>query len=144
MLVTRSKWLPSSAVLMSYKYTEFVGLYQLDTTDAKTIVTALKEVMVALNLDIHRLRGQCYDGASTMSGAKSGVAKQILEEEPRAFYTHCYGHALNLAASDTIKGDSVLKNAMDTVHELCKLIMFSPKHDAAFHKFVTTRLEPVD
>lgn len=90
---------------------EFVGLYQLDTTDAKTIVTVLK---VALNLDIHRLRGQCYDGASAMSGAKSGVAKQILEKEPRAHYTHCYGHALNLAASDTIKGVSTLKNAMDT------------------------------
>ena len=120
---------------------EFVGLYQLDTTDAKTIVTALRDIMVALNLDIHRLRGQCYDGASTMSGAKSGVAKQILEEEPRAFYTHCYGHALNLAASDTIKGVSVLKNAMDTTHELCKLIKFSPKRDAAFHK-LKAELQP--
>ena len=96
--------------------------------------------MVALNLDIHRLRGQCYDGASTMSGAKSGVAKQILEEEPRAFYTHCYD-ALNLAASDTIKGVSVLKNAMDTTHELCKLIKFSPKRDAAFHK-LKAELQP--
>jgi hypothetical protein len=38
-----------------------------------------------------------------MSGAKSGVSTQILKEEPRAIYTHCYGHALNLAAGDTIK-----------------------------------------
>ena len=71
--------------MMSCKCTKSVGLYQLDTTDAKMIVTALRDVMVALNLDIHRLRGQCYDGASTMSGAKSGVAKQILEEEPLEF-----------------------------------------------------------
>ena len=48
---------------------EWLKRKNLDTTDAKTIVTALKDVMVALNLDIHRLRGQCYDGASTMSGA---------------------------------------------------------------------------
>jgi len=24
-------------------------------------------------------------------------------EEPRALFTHCYGHALNLAASDSVK-----------------------------------------
>ena len=45
-----------------------------------------------------------------------------------------HGHALNLVASDTIKGVTVLKNAMDTTHELSKLIKFSPKRDAAFHK----------
>ena len=66
---------------------EFVGLYQLDTTDAKTIVSVLKDVILALNLDIHKLRGQCYDEASTMSGAKAGVAKMILDEEPCAYYT---------------------------------------------------------
>ena len=36
-----------------------------------------------------------------MSGLKSGVT--TLEEEPEALYTHCYGHALNLACGDTIK-----------------------------------------
>ena len=79
-------------------------------------MAVLKDVILALNLDIHILRGQCYDKASAMSGAKSGIAKQILEEEPRAYYTHCYGHALNLAAGDTIRGVSVLKNALDTTH----------------------------
>ena len=54
---------------------EFMGLYQLDTTDARTIVTVLKDVILALNFNIHRLRRQCYDAASTMSGAKLGVAK---------------------------------------------------------------------
>ena len=34
-----------------------------------------------------RCRGQCYDGASTMKGPRSGVAKQLLDEEPRAIYT---------------------------------------------------------
>ena len=36
---------------------EFVVLYQLDTTDAKTNVAALKDVVILiLHLDIHRLR----------------------------------------------------------------------------------------
>ena len=59
-----------------------------------------------------------------MLGVKSGVAKQILEVEPHAYYTHYYDYVLNLAASDTIRGVSVLKNAIDTTHELLKLIKF--------------------
>ena len=84
---------------------EFVGLCQRTpcATDAKTVIAVLKEVILALNLDIHRLRGQCYDGASTMSGAKSVVAKQILEEEPCTYYMHWNSHAFNLAAGDTIR-----------------------------------------
>ena len=35
------------------------------------------------------------------------MAKKILDEEPRAIYTHCYGHALSLACSDAIKGSQV-------------------------------------
>ena len=76
------------------------------------------------------MRGQCYDGASTMSGIKIGVAKLFMDKEPSAIYTHCCGHALNLATGDTIKRCSVMKNTLDTVHEICKLVKCSPKRDA--------------
>ena len=48
-----------------------------------------------------KCRGQCYDGANTMRGPKSGVATQLLRDEPRAVYVHCYGHALNLVVGYT-------------------------------------------
>lgn len=51
---------------------------------------------------------------SAMSGSKTGVAKQIRDLEPRALFTHCYGHVLNLAASDTIKKSKVMKDALET------------------------------
>ena len=35
-----------------------------------------------------KLRGQCYDGASNMRGARNGVAKQLQDVEPRAIYLH--------------------------------------------------------
>ncbi len=54
------------------------------------------------------------DVASTMAGSKAGVAVQIQELEPRAVFTHCYGHALNLAVSDTIKQSPVMKDCLDT------------------------------
>ena len=66
-----------------------------------------------------------------MSGAKSGVAKQIQDEE---VYMHCYGHALNLACSAAIKGCKITKDALDSAYELIKLIKFSPKRQAIFDK----------
>lgn len=51
-------------------------------------------------------RGQCYDGASVMKGAKSGVTKQICDLERRAV-SHCNGHSLNLAIYDAIKVSQV-------------------------------------
>jgi hypothetical protein len=67
-------------------------------------------------------RGQCYDGASTMSGCKNGLAKLIQDAEPRALYTHCYGHALNLAAQDTISSIEIMRNALDFGIKIIKLV----------------------
>ena len=81
-------------------------------------------MLTSHELSLSKARGQCYDGASNMSGAKSGVAKQIQDEEKRAVYMHCYGHALNLACSAAIKGCKITKDALDSAYELIKLIKF--------------------
>ena len=47
----------------------------------------------------------------------------------RAVFTHCYGHALNLAVSDCVKQCKVMKMALDVIAEVT-----SPKRDAAFDK----------
>ena len=69
-------------------------------------------------------RCQCYDGVSNMSGPRSGVAKKLRDEEPHALYLHRHGHALNLAAGDSIKKCKVTKDALDV--EVLKLVN-SPK-----------------
>ena len=82
---------------------EFIGLYQMESTDANSIVAMTRDVMLRLNISFAKLSGQCYDGAASMSGVRKGVSTQILKEEPRAVYTYCYGNSLNLACCDTIK-----------------------------------------
>ncbi len=82
---------------------EFIGLYLCPNIKADTIVSVLKDVLVRLNLDLSRCHGQCYDGGSNMAGARNGVETQILMQEPRALFTHRYGHALSLAVADSIK-----------------------------------------
>ena len=52
-----------------------------------------------------------------MSGYKSGVATIIREEEPRAIYTHCYGHSLNLACNDILSDNASLKEMPLTQHK---------------------------
>lgn len=87
-----------------------MGLYHVPTIESATLVSMVKDVFLRMNLSVNKLRGQCYDGASTvMKGAKSGVAKQICDLESRAVYTHCYGHSLNLAASDTLKDSKIMR-----------------------------------
>ena len=65
-----------------------------------------------------------------MSEAKSGVQKEIKDEEPRALYNHCNAHALNLACSESITQIKVMRGALETTHEITKLIKKSPKRDA--------------
>ena len=113
---------------------EFIGLYATSSTTAESLVSIIKDTLLRMNLKIEHCHGQCYDGASAMSGAKKGVAKILTDAEPRAVYTHCYGHALNLGVSDCIKQCKVMKSALDVVVEISKLIKKSPKRDSSFEK----------
>ena len=109
-------------------FEDFIGLNHMERINASSIVAALKDVLMRMNLSTSRMRGQCYDGCSTMTGAKKGVVKSMMEEAPRSIFVHCYGHVLhvNLAASDAVKANTVLRNALDITHEITKLVKLSP------------------
>lgn len=124
------RWVDNALVA----HEEFVGLYLTDSITSEALVAVIKDTLLRMNLKIEHCRGQCYDGASSMSGAKKGVAKMLHDEEPRAIFTHCYGHALNLAVGDCVKQCKVMKTAFEVVAEVSKLIKKSPKRDAAFEK----------
>lgn len=108
---------------------DFVGFHQLPNVNAETIYSVLKDVISRLQLSLHDCRGQCYDGASNMLGKKSGVAKRIQDEQPKAHVTHCHCHSLSLGVKDTIKGSKILNDEMDTSREIVKLIKLSPKRE---------------
>ena len=108
---------------------EFVWLYYLSVIDAQSIVDAIKDAFLRFQISFTKFRVKCYDGCSTMAGARAGVAVKIQEVEPRAVLTHFYGHALNLAMSDTITKVQRMKDCLDTCYEIVKLIKFSPKQE---------------
>ena len=68
---------------------EFIKLERVRATD---IADAIIECLENLGFSLSDLRGQGYDGASTMSGVRFGVQARICERQPKAHYTHCAGH----------------------------------------------------
>jgi len=96
---------------------EFVTFLKLERVRAVDIANAIVGCLEGLGLSLNNLRGQGYDGASTMSGKKSGVQKHIREKQPKALYTHCAGHSLNLVM---VSSCSVLivRNTIDRIKSL--------------------------
>ena len=115
-------------------FEDCVGLYATDRTDAASLTKLSKDVLLRLSLPLNRCRGQCFDGASNMSGRRSGVATRIQQEEPRALYVHCMGHSLNLAVQDTCRSIKVMADTFDTVLELSKVFKYSAKKKAILLK----------
>ena len=129
-LVLMIRWVDQDLMV----HEDFIGLHQVDSIEAKVIYAAIEDMLLRIDLPMHKIRGQCFDGASNMSGKRNGVAKLITDKEPKALYTHCYGHSLNLAVMDSVKGSPLMKRALDCTHEITKLIKFSPRRDVLFEK----------
>ena len=81
------------------------------------------------------IRGQCYDGASNMSGLVSGCKSIVQQEAPLALYFHCAAHRLNLAVVSACKIQS-FKNAESYVGEIARFFKYSAKRQQASDKAI--------
>ena len=114
---------------------DFIGSYNVNNIKAEdSLVAVIKDVLIRLNIPLSNARGQCYNGANNMYGIKNGVSNKILSENPKAFFTRYFGHALNLAVGDMVKTTRFLKDSMDTTYNNSNLIKKSPKRDAMLRK----------
>ena len=62
-----------------------VALLKLPRVRAVDIADAITETLTNFGVSLDSLKGQGYDGASTMSGAKSGVQARIRENNQRQY-----------------------------------------------------------
>ena len=74
----------------------FLTLHHVVDTTSEALKVVLFGILDKYNLSISRIRGQGYDGASNMRGEFNGLQKKILDENPHAFYVHCFAHRLQL------------------------------------------------
>ncbi|XP_023735810.1 uncharacterized protein LOC111883719 [Lactuca sativa] len=78
----------------------FLGFLIVDNTTGKGLYDAIVDEIKNIGLDINDVRGQGYDNGSNMKGKHQGVQKRLLDINPRAFYTLCGCHSLNLVICD--------------------------------------------
>ncbi|XP_071522625.1 LOW QUALITY PROTEIN: uncharacterized protein Atac2 [Panulirus ornatus] len=119
---------------------EFIGLNKLEMIDAPSVTSMIKDVLLQMNLSMQNARGQCYDGCSSL-GEKKNVATQIKQCEPRCLYCDCCGHSLSLTCVDLIKNIRLINEALETTHEITRLIKEFPKCDAEVENMKKTMNE---
>ena len=75
------------------------------------------------------MRGQCYDGASSMSASWAG------SNAPKATYVHCSSHKLNLAIVSACK-ISTFKNTESYIGEISCFFAYSAKRQRLLDKAI--------
>ena len=64
---------------------------------------------------------------------KSAVARErVKREQPAALHVHCLAHCLNLCLQDAGRICSHVRDTLELIVELVKLIKYSPKRSSLF------------
>jgi hypothetical protein len=104
----------------------FLDFIEMDRITGAALAKAILDRLALWNLPLSHLRGQCYDGASNMSGARAGCKSIILNNAPKALYVHCAAHKLNLAIVSGCK-IRLFRSTEGTIGEIARFFNFSPK-----------------
>ena len=99
---------------------------------AEKIKSALQD---KYGLDMINLRGQCYDGAGNISGVRNGLASRVTQEFPKAVYTWCSSHKLNLCVAKFCDITEV-RNMIDKASEVAVFFDYSPQRQRAFEEHI--------
>lgn len=102
----------------------FVDFLEVERVTGRVLGDAILKWLSEHNISPSDMRGQCYDGASNMSGARLGVKSVVQEAAPKAMYFHCAAHRLNLSVVSACKIQA-FKNAESYIGEIARFFSFS-------------------
>ena len=114
---------------------EFIEYIEVDNTSGLNLSDTILKKLSEWDLDISKLRGQGYDGASNMSGRFKGVKTRILEKQPLALYTHCVAHNLNLVIVESCQLPEI-RNMIGTVKQVIIFFRESAQRNSVFKSFL--------
>lgn len=109
----------------SFKIREdFLMFVPVQEVTGSALAKTVLETLSSLGLDLNKLRGEGYDGASVMRGQFRGVQACIKQKLPLTVYTYCSSHNLNLCLSEASKVPSI-RNCMGIISEVCAFFHMS-------------------
>jgi hypothetical protein len=103
----------------------FLGIVSVKGTSAKSLKEALEKMLSINGLSLSSIRGQGYDGASNMRGKFGGLRTLIQNENPSAYYVHCFAHQLQLALVACAKAHKGVSGFFGNVNILVFLVFSS-------------------
>ena len=104
----------------------FTGFVEISSVSAESISAAVLAHLSRTEVDLPKLVGQGYDGASTVTGHVSGVQKRIRKKYPPAIFVHCAAQCLNLVINDQSRV-SIVRSTCDIIRETIRFFRESPK-----------------
>ena len=113
----------------------FADFIEVERITGKDIAHAIIQSLDKWDIPLQHLRGQCYDGASNMAGARSGCSAIIREKAPLAVYHHCAAHRLNLAVVSACK-IMAFRNTESYIGEMARFFHFSAKRQRLLDKVI--------
>ena len=123
--------------------TAFLKMVDLFDGTARSIEKALLDVCNECGIHFSKVFSFGSDGASVMTGVRTGVATRLKQHNPEMISFHCGAHKLALASSQAAQYVPYLKTFDSNLVTLYYHFANSPVREAAFHEVQRVLDEPV-
>ena len=105
---------------------DFVVFSEVTNATGLGLATSILKQLGDLGLDLSKLRGKGYDRCSSMSGRENGVQAHEARKWPKAIYSHCASHRLNLVLVRSSEEQAV-RNTLSTAQSCAVFFSNSSK-----------------
>lgn len=110
----------------------FIGFYNSPESTGETLHKVILDIFCRLNIQIDRVQGYCFDGASNMSGSFQGVQARLKTTCPYGLYLHCSNHSLDLCLQEVAREVPLVAEALQFVKDTSNTIRESAKRKAQY------------